>query len=111
MFTPQSGIRVARDAAPLRGMPAKAGNITYYLRPPASYYEFDTDEAGFEEWAGGWERVEGRRFVVVCDHAAGRPGEVELADGVGYYWAHEDAGWSLTYDRRAGRAYCSGHYR
>ncbi len=115
LLTPEAGIGVARNAAPIRGLPANARNVTYFLRPPASYYEFDTDEAGFEDWAAGWElawqRVEGRRWAVVWDHAAGRPGEAEVPDGVGYDWAKEDAGWSLTFDRRAGRAYCSGHYR
>jgi hypothetical protein len=115
LLTPKAGVGVSRGAAPISRLPANARNITYYLRPPASYYEFDTDEASFEEWAGtwrlDWERGAGPQFVVVWDHASGRPGEVDIRDGVRYAWSKQDAGWSLTYDRRTGRAYCSGTYR
>ena len=44
VLTPRAGVGVARDAAPVRGLLANAPNVTYYLRPPAAYYEFDTDE-------------------------------------------------------------------
>ncbi|MGL6072659.1 MAG: hypothetical protein ACRC8S_00730 [Fimbriiglobus sp.] len=115
LIAPKAGIRVSREDAPVRKLPANARNVTYYVRQPASYYEFDTDEAGFEEWAAGWglawQRIEGLRFVRVWDHVSGKLGEVELADTVGYAWSHLDAGWSITYDRSTGRAYCSGHYR
>ncbi len=115
-ITPKAGIGVSRDEAPIRRLPANARNVTYYLAPPVSYYEFDTDEAGFEEWATGWglawkDRTEGTRTAVVWDHAAKQRGEVHIANGVGYGWWEGDAVWSLTYDRRAGRAYCSGNYR
>jgi hypothetical protein len=115
-LTPRAGVGVSRDAAPIRRLPANARNITYSIRPPAAHYEFDTDEAGFEEWAGKWrlawkDRGEGPRTVVVWDHAAGRRAEVLIPDGVSYGWWEGDAGWFLTYDRRAGRAYCSGNSR
>jgi hypothetical protein len=115
-LTPKSGVRVARDAAPISKLPANARNVTYYLRAPAAYYEFDTDEPGFEEWAGKWrlawkDRSEGPRTVVTWDHAVGRRGEILIEDGVSYGWWEADAGWFLTYDRRSGRAYCSGSYR
>ena len=116
MLTPKSGVGVSRDAAPIRRMPANASNVAYHLRAPAAYYEFDTDEAGFEEWAANWRldwkgRSEGPRSVIVWDHAAGRPGETQIEDGVSYGWWKDDAGWFLTYDRSTGRAYCSGNYR
>jgi hypothetical protein len=114
--TPKAGVGVAPDAAPIGRLPANARNVTYYLRPPVSYYEFDTDEAGFAEWAANWrlawkERGAGPRSVAVWDHEAGRRGEVEIQDGVGCGWWEGDAVWSLAYDRRTGRAYCSGSYR
>jgi hypothetical protein len=115
MMSPRSGIRVSRDEASMSRLPANASNITFYIRAPASYYEFDTDQAGFEEWAGmwslPWERSDGQKWVVVWDHAKMKIGEVEVEDGVRYSWAKQDAGWSLTFDRRTRRAYCSGHYR
>jgi hypothetical protein len=116
LLTPKAGIAVPRDAAPIHRLPANARNVTYYILPPVSYYEFDTDEAGFEEWAGQWglawkDRGEGPRTAVTWDHAAGRRGEVVIPDGVGYGWWQGDAGWFLTYDRRSGRAYSSGNYR
>jgi hypothetical protein len=115
-LTPKSGVGVSRDVAPIRELPANARNITYYIRPPASYYEFDTDEAGFEEWVGRWhlawkDRNQGPRTVVTWDHQAGRPGEVLVEDAISYGWWEADAGWFLTYDHRSGRAYCSGNYR
>jgi hypothetical protein len=116
LLTPKAGVRVPRAAAPIRALPANARNVTYYILPPAMYYEFDTDEPGFEDWVGGWglawkDRGQGPRFVVTWDHAAGRRGEVHVEDGVSYGWWEGDAGWFLTYDRRRGRAYCSGNYR
>jgi hypothetical protein len=54
---------------------------------------------------------EGPRLVVTWDHAAGQRGEVQVQDGLSYGWWEGDAGWFLTYDRRNGRAYCSGNYR
>ena len=116
MLTPKAGVGVSREEAPIRWLPANARNITYYLRPPAAYYEFDTDEAGFEEWVGKWglpwkDRSEGPRTVVTWDHTAGQRGEVQVEDGVSCGWWEGDAGWFLTYDRRAKRAYCSGNYR
>jgi hypothetical protein len=116
MTTPQAGVGVPRHAAPISRPPANARNVTYYLLPPAAYYEFDTDEAGFEDWAGKWrlawkERGEGPRTAITWDHAAGQRGEVQIQDGIGCGWWEGDAGWFLTYDRRTGRAYCSGNYR
>jgi hypothetical protein len=116
MLTPKAGVGVPRDQAPISRLPANARNVTYYLRPPVAYYEFDTDEAGFEEWVGKWQlawkdRGEGSLTAIIWDHDAGRRGEVTIQDGIGYGWWEADAGWFLTYDRRTGRAYCSGNYR
>jgi hypothetical protein len=92
------------------------GTSPTIIQPPASHYEFDTDEAGFEEWAGKWrlawkDQGEGPRTVVVWDHALGHRAEVPIPDGVSYGWWEGDAGWFLANDRRAGRAYCSGNSR
>jgi len=116
VLTPRAGVGVPRDAAPIRKLPRNARNVTYYLRPPAAYYEFDTDEAGFLEWVGMWglawkDKGDGPRHVVTWDHAAGRPGEVQVPDGLSYGWWQADAGWFLTFDQRTGRAYCSGTSR
>lgn len=114
--TPRAAVGVSREQAGISKLPADARNVSYYFLPPASYYEFDTNEAGFEEWAGRWglawkDRREGAISAITWDHAAGRRGEVWIPDGVGYGWCEGDAVWSLSYDRRAGRAYCSGNYR
>lgn len=113
---PRAGVGVSREQAGISKLPADARNVSYYFLPPVAYYEFDTSEAGFEEWAGRWgldwkDRREGAISSIIWNHAAGRPGEVWIADGVKYGWWEGDAVWSLNYDRRAGRAYCSGHYR
>lgn len=40
---PRTGVGVSRDEAPVSGLPANARNVTYYIRPPAKYFEFEFD--------------------------------------------------------------------
>ena len=67
----------------------------------AEVNDFDTDQAGFEEWVGKWrlagkDRGEGPRTVVTWHHAAGRRAEVLIQDGVGCGWWEGDAGWFIA---------------
>lgn len=114
--TPNAGVGVSPERAGISKLPADARNVSYYFLPPVAYYEFDTSEAGFEEWAGRWglawkARSEGAVSVLTWDHTSSRPVEVWIANGIEYRWWQGDVVWSLSYDRRAGRAYCSGNYR
>jgi hypothetical protein len=116
LLTPKAGVGVSREDAPLSNLPQDARNVTYYLRPPASYYEFDTSEDGFREfvvaWGLPWKEVkEGPGSAVVWDHRLGERGDEAIADGIFYGWWEADATRSLAYDRRTGRAYCSGTTR
>src|SRR5262249_5425327 len=109
MTTPRAGVGVPRSEAPISRLPANARNVAYYLLPPVAYYEFDTDEAGFEEWGGRWrlareERGEGPRTAVIWAHAAGRRGEVQIPDRVACgWWEGTPPGPSPTTGATAGR--------
>lgn len=114
----QDGIGVSRADAPSLRLPADATNVTYHFAPPASYYDFDTSEAGFAEFVANWNlpwgEGSGRREPGSAwrwEHVAGQRVEVKIADGTFYGWWKEDAGRWLAYDHHTGRAYCSGHYR
>ena len=112
----RDGVGVGRADAPVRGLPTDATDCNYHLAPPASYCDFRTSEAGFVEFAAAWDLPFDRRdggpgLAHRWDHAAGRVAEVEIADGVFFAWAKMDASRGLAFDRRTGRAYCSGSYR
>lgn len=114
----RDGVGVTRaDATPLR-LPMGAANINYHVAPPASYYDFDTTEAGFAEfvadWGLPWGEGSGERKATWAwrwDHTADKRVEVEIADGTFYGWSKDDAGRYLAFDHRTGRAYCFGSYR
>lgn len=106
---------MSRDDAPSLRLPANARNINYCVRSPASYYDFDTTEAGFAEFAGNWRlpwnKTEGQGYASTWNHATNSLDDVRIGDGIYFGWSKDDANWWLAYDRKTGRAYCSGTYR
>ena len=103
-------------------LPNDASNISHF-RPgtlgPITYYEFDTSEKSFVEWASKKRRVKPipaaapfriRRYPAYGPDADERS-TVMIPNGLLYQWTEEDRGSHYAYDRDSGRAYCWSHTR
>jgi hypothetical protein len=116
----RSGTAATTADAPISELPKDATNIEYYFPAatwPNTYYEFNTSESGYRSWVAGWQihrldpiskgPVSVYRYNLKKDESE----ILDIEDSLCTGWSEGDAGASLVYDLKTGRAYFHSHTR
>ena len=114
------GTSATPDGTPLDDLPSDATNISWNISGafgPNAAYEFDTSEAGYQQWVENFNATEligpdfGPDRSLVYNHATKSFNFREIDNAIIYAWSEEDRGLYLVYDQDAGRAYYYWHGR
>ena len=107
MMASQTGTSATRAGCPVRGLPADATQISYFLPGaggPLTDYEFNTSPASFKAWAAknGWplKPIIGETSVQRFDRSF-----ATIPSGMEYFWQKDDSSRRVIYDSSTGRAY------